>query len=384
MLTLCVPKNEQFLRSLNLIPASSGKVRLLGAAPANEEDPFNLLDVCKISAFVTGIINLNVVVYGNTPEWYNNDFLKKLAGCKLNAQDWVNNISLSIKAIPESIVNYDELYKFHLDSIKELCTILQKKPSPELKNSLISEINALITGVSAKVTLIEQLEGNLDKFIANLSTTYNLLETTKANAEKSVQANKQQIEDFQKRAKELEQEIENCRKAVMGTGIAAGVVVTVSPVCFALGPFALIAGIFCAAATLSLIIAAITMSVKCQQKQSELQALSLKMNNATLTLNSLVTLCNQIKSALSLVKEAKEQTSILKMLWKDLGDDMRSLINVLKNGEQNACQQAYAALLEELNGAATEQWSSIVDIAKKYSGIKIEYVKDPVKIDPAA
>lgn len=294
-------------------------------------------------------------------------------------------IYIYIKILPKSIITYNTLYIAHLNNIKDACTTLSKYYSQESHQFLIREIEVLIESVSNRIQSIEILNYDLDKFIANLSSTYNLLEKTKTNAKTvSKQANQHQIEEFQKRMQELALEIENYRKTMMVNGIAADDFITVSPICLALGSFSWAIGIFCTKSTFSTLIKEVAKSEKCKQKLEELRLISSQMNDTTHTLNILVTVCNQINSVLSLTKEAQTQASILNSLWNDLGNDMRSLLDVLRTCEEDAYQRAYAAILEELNDTATAQWSDIVKTAEKYNDIKIEFMPELIKIEPEA
>ena len=132
MFTLAGLKNTQeFQQSGILLRFAAAQDVDSGMTPKGIQKEYaeNIATVC---AYTTAIENLNINIFAApVPKWYTKEFKQKFVDSKTHAATWTNDIMHLLKELPDSIIDYDSLYKSNAEDIIELCNLLKKKPSKD-------------------------------------------------------------------------------------------------------------------------------------------------------------------------------------------------------------------------------------------------------------
>lgn len=384
MLTLAgLYENKKFTNNQSIGLACTSSVN-----PSQEKTPEEILEeyrknIASVDAYTVAIQHLSVNIYGDTPKWYDEEFRTKFVNSKTHAQIWFNDIMSRLQEVPQSIIGYNDLFVMYADEIKMLCKSLLKTPNETQKKNLIRNLKSLINSVSTRKNLVIDLEKSLNDYITTLDNDKKFFDSTYTSACETRDVDKNLLKGYKETKKELEDEIEYLGSVVTGTGIAGGVLLAAAPFGFFLGPIGIIIGIFVAAAALANLIAAITESVICNQKRSELQIVISKMNEMTKTVKSLEDFCSDIDKIINQSVLARTAVKEIKELWSELEKQMSVLIKTLESGEKDAEKALYTAVIDEIS-KSNEKWDKIVEKAKLYAEINIEVKKDVIIVPQPA
>lgn len=385
MLTLAGLRGSKRLRSQagDRVPHLSV---LANAAP--ELTPDEILakyrkDIADIDAYALAIMNMQINIYGQPPEWYNQDFKDKFVRAKQDAQSWLNNVMSRLKEVPNTIVDYDALYQLYANEILDCCKALVKKPNKTLQDQVIGDIEKLYNSIDARMQTVSALEGAIDEYVTLITADKTFFDETYEDACKTEEADKEKLKEFENKKADLEKEVKRIQDVIIGTGIAGGVALVAFPVCFAFGPVGIIIGVIALAAAIALLVTAIVESTILNAKQAELEACINSMNDMTKTIQSLDSFAKQLDTIIEASRLAKSAAQEIRKYWGELEDQMAQLLDDLKTGEENAKKNLYEDLITEIE-ETNKEWQEIVEKAKLYAQINIETSDKVVDIPKSA
>lgn len=341
-------------------------------------------DIAKVDAYAAAVRNLNITIYSQeTPEWYTDEFKQQYVECKNFSQTWLNDIMGRLGSVPKSIIDYDSSYQMYAKRIKKNCKLLLEEFNEDLQRALIQNLQDLKEDVGDTKTVIADLIGSIDDYIAHLQSDETFFADIYEKACATKKVDEGRLEEFQKRKKELEKEIDRIEKVILGTGIAGGVALAAAPIGFFCGPIGIIVGIVISLAALSLLLTTIIESAICAQKRAELSICANQMNDMTKTVQSLGAFCDGLNTVISAVATAKSSAQQILDCWQELEDEMGRLITELGEGEEKAKEKCYQKILDDMN-TTDAQWNEIVEKAKLYVQINVEVKKEVIDISKSA
>ena len=341
-------------------------------------------NIAKVDAYAAAVRNLNITIYSQeTPEWYTDAFKEQYVECKNFSQTWLNDIMGRLGAVPKSIIDYDGSYQMYAKRIKKNCKLLLEEFDESVQNALIKNLQDLKEDVGDTKTVVSDLINSIDDYIAHLQSDEAFFADIYQKACKTKEVDEAKLEEFRKRKKELEDEIERIEKVILGTGIAGGVALAAAPIGFFCGPIGIVVGIIVSLAALALLLTAIIESAICAEKREELSICANQMDDMTKTVQSLAAFCDGLNTVISAVTTAKSSAQQILDCWKELEEEMEQLIMDLGEGEKEAKEKFYQKILDDMD-ATDAQWNEIVEKAKLYVQINVEVKKEVIDISKSA
>lgn len=338
-----------------------------------------------IDSYAVAVSNMTINIYGKAEdfkEWYTDDFKKKFVNAKAHAQNWLNNVMSRLYEVPQSIIDYDGLYKMYADEIHAACERLCSGNNPALHKVVETDIKKLYDSVKGRVDVVNELEKAIDEYISLITEDTSFFRNTYDAARKFQGVQQKKLDDFQRDKEELEKEIKRLSDVITGTGIAGGIALTAAPFCFACGPVGIFIGVLVAAAAIASLITAIAESVICNQKEQELQKCILQMNDTTKTVESLKAFTDQLNNIIAAAKLAKSAARQIKDYWNELENQMNELLSGLNSADEDIKKSLYMAVIKEIEEADNE-WNAIVERAELLAQINIDIKKEKIEIKTA-
>lgn len=341
-------------------------------------------NIATVCAYTTAIENLNVnIIATPVPKWYTKEFKQKFVDSKAHAATWTNDIMHLLKELPDSIIDYDILYKSNAGDIIDLCNLLKKTPSKDTEEKLKKAITKLVNGVTTKKDLIQNVINLLDQYIAQIGKDNDFFDEAYKSACGEIDVDKEKLKEFEKNKKELEAEIKRCQDVILGTGISGAVVLAAAPVALAFGPIGIVIGVIAFLASFALLITAITESAICAQKESALSACVSNMNDMTKTVQSLTIFSDELKKVIEAATAAKGAAQAIHSCWTALENQMNDLIKNIGECDEKAASKLYDDIIKGMEDEEKE-WDKIVASAKNYANVNIEVKKEVQQIYKSA
>jgi methyl-accepting chemotaxis protein len=121
----------------------------------------------------------------------------------------------------------------------------------------------------------------------------------------------------------------------------------------------------------------------CEKKKDELQNCINNMDNMTKTIASLSNFRDGVNNVIKAAEAANAAISEIKSCWNELEQQMQVLIDNLNNIDENAKNNLYDKIINEIDDADRE-WREIVEKAEIYGKINMEIEKDAIIISKTA
>ena len=383
MLTLVgLKRTERLQERSNIMPM------MMSANALDDKTPEEILEeyrknIANVDAYASVISNMNLTIYGTTPTWYNSTFKSNFVKAKADSQTWLNNILSLLSVVPNSIVDYDNLYQMYADEILDCCREITIKYNENLQNQIITDIERLYNDVNKRISQVSSLENKIDDYIHSMEEDLKFFNSTLADACQSQKAEMSKLKNLQETKQQLEKEIAHLSDVVTGTGIAGGVTLAAVPFGFFFGPVGILIGIVVAAAAISLLLTAIIENAVCNQKRRELDACINSMNDETKTIESLDSFVSNLKSIINSAGVAKSAAIEIRGYWSALQTELDDVLKKLKDGEEDAKRKLYNTLKDEIE-KSEEIWNKIVDTAKLYAQVDINVEKEVIRVSDVA
>lgn len=388
------------LAALQYPVAPESKLRSLSLAEP-PVDPAKILEdysknIATVTAYMEAAEAININIYGNPPDWFNDDFKNQLLAVKTEAGMWFNSILSKFKSVPNTITSYDRIYKrmsgYILDDLDALLNTEKPSKDPEKDKAhliqCIAQLKEEIGGAegvkkeedTSILGIVRNFMDSLDHYIKSIKTTSVFFQDTKKKANILKGEDEKAIEVCNNTIAELKKEIKKIEKIVLGTGIAGGVALAAAPLAMACAfPLSLIFGVVFAAAAAALLITAIVENAKIPGLQAKISAETSKMSDLAKTVASLNILVAAIDDVLEAATKAESSVNWITKLWNDLSLQIDAVLTALEDDNAKTVNEMYDKLKESMV-FTDASWQALVNTAAIYEKVEIIRQKEPIVI----
>lgn len=325
--------------------------------------------------YAVSVETLNYTFYTN-PEWYDDDCKNKLTGIKAHANLWIDSVKPKLFSVPQTIIDYDFLYKYYSKRIRELAQILIMDPeNEEMSKAIVNNINALYGGAKDQKKLIDSTVDEIQKLLGYFQEDKAFAADIQKKSLKSKEVNEKIVSDCTDNIKVFKDEMEKYQSRIMIEEIALGVSITVCGI----GIAGAVAGqpwmIFVAIAGGAGVIASMVLMIEDNKKIAKIAQ---KIIDEQKTLNDAeydATNCGKLADstmrvcdALNLALESLTQVG---SLWENLAATAGELIGFIETADSDMKKKLFETLIHDMD-TTDGKWNELVKMAQALNLLKIE------------
>lgn len=336
--------------------------------------------VINMTYAVTEITEQNMfVTFNSNPDWYNQDCKDHITALKAHANLWNDSLLPKLISVPQTILNYDTLYKINSKILRDYIGLINSESIPEISKKTIEEgiiqtINTLMKEAEGQQKLVDNIICEITSMKENFNNDNAFAKYLSEKALNQEGENRNKIEKLNKDIKDLRKEIERLRNQYTGGAIGIGVSVTIVGIGVAgmlFAPFMCVVAIMGVGGLIGSIAAMISANKTIADKTSQIMEKRDTMNKAELDAGYCLELSDGCTRVMEALDKAIESLNGISTLWGVLQDSMKQFVEDLKTGSEQAKNKLYNELLDSINQSDSE-WNSIVAQAKELTSVEIK------------
>lgn len=316
-------------------------------------------------------------------DWIDGEVIENFSKSKVISSLWLENGILNqLQWVPESIIKYDDMYKYSKEAIiADLEQIIDSpEPSKVQRTHLAKEIESLSQQVNNLSYGSESILLNLDDFSKRVASAKVFFDDLYDKAASTQVADQEKVDELQKKIDDLNEKLNHINNSEIAMlvieGVAGGVAI-----------FAMIeeiAWLEIVAAIVALVasIVSIGLDAGIANVVKEIEDAQLDMDEYTYDLTQIRTLKSSMDYLNDSVANAIQSIKDISLLWKDLENDLTSLSQKLHDEEAYIDKEEFSQMLQDIK-ETQDDWDAIVKIAKQVRllDMKQDLKAEPVKIN---
>lgn len=316
-------------------------------------------------------------------DWIDGEAIENFSKSKVISSLWLENGILNqLQWVPESIIKYDDMYKYSKEAIiADLEQIIDSpEPSKVQRTHLAKEIERLSQQVNNLSYGSESILLNLDDFSKRVASAKDFFDDLYDKAASTKVADQEKVDELQKKIDDLNEKLNHINNSEIAMlvieGVAGGVAI-----------FAMIeeiAWLEIVAAIVALVasIVSIGLDAGIANVVKEIEDAQLDMDEYTYDLTQIRTLKSSMDYLNDSVANAIQSIKDISLLWKDLENDLTSLSQKLHDEEAYIDKEEFSQMLQDIKDTQ-DDWDAIVKIAKQVRllDMKQDLKAEPVKIN---
>lgn len=341
-----------------------------------------------VTNYSSAIINLPDIKLNNPADWYTAQFIQDYSKARVHPRCWTNKGGIldQLNQIPANIVQYDLMFQGMKLQISSLTSLIINDPTSKLaeeaKKQLSQYLSTLqqtvkgyqcqVSGVCKEITDFKDAINKYKDFFIKL---YNDSQDTK-------KADDTLIADFNKQIDNLNKDIKKWNDVKIAMLASVGVTALATVISLGFGPIGIIIGIFCGIGMIAEGITELVADEKVKEDTKKLKEVTEKFDSYTEDANFLNTLIQQLSSLTSMLDDTVKAIEGIDKEWKQLDTNIDTLLQHIEKAKKDEEEQLYKDILDMMD-KSNEEWTAIVDAAKKLQGIDEKIDADhvyPVKI----
>lgn len=278
-----------------------------------------------------------------------------------NAQNWMQNISVHCRVIPETIASYDFLFQSEIETIKQGLGVLIDAPNNDAtKDSVASTIACMNQIMSSYVTDIQNLIDEIDRYEAGNQAAVESFQTILDDIVQDLQQDQTSVT-------RIRSIIEEAQKTLYEESqrLKADETLLKNPLFIIISLFA--AGIPLIAYGIDAKIAESQIKAQkllIQTKMAELQHLNDTIISLTAAHTAYLQVQKQITSLLS-------SSKVILDIWNKLSDSAGSFASFLQDESKKLDSSGYRSALSEIDDMA-KSWQSLSQFSSLLSNVHYE------------
>lgn len=316
-------------------------------------------------------------------DWIDGEVIENFSKSKVISSLWLENGILNqLQWVPESIIKYDDMYKYSKEAIiADLEQIIDSpEPSKVQRTHLAKEIESLSQQVSNLSYGSESILLNLDDFSKRVAAAKDFFDDLYDKAASTEVADQEKVDELQKKLDDLNEKLNHINNSEISMMVLEGVAGAVAI-------YAMIEEIEwleIAAAIFVLIVSIVSIGLDAgiANVVKEIEDAQLDMDEYTYDLTQIRTLKSSMDYLNDSVANAIQSIKDISLLWKDLENDLTSLSKKLHDEEAYIDKEEFSQMLQDIKDTQ-DDWDAIVKIAKQVRllDMKQDLKAEPVKIN---
>lgn len=316
-------------------------------------------------------------------DWIDGEVIENFSKAKVISSLWLENGILNqLQWVPESIIKYDDMYRYSKEAIiADLEQIIDSpEPTKSQKIHLAKEIESLSQQVSNLSYGSESILLNLDDFSKRVAAAKDFFDDLYDKAVSTEVADQEKVDELQKELDDLNDKLDDINNSAISMlvieAVAGGVAI-----------FAMITDmewLEIGAAILALMasITSIGLDAGIANVVKKIEDAQLDMDEYTYDLTQIRTLKSGMDYLNSSVDNAIQSIKDISLLWKDLENDLTSLSQKLHDEEAHIDKEEFSQMLQDIKDTQ-DDWDAIVKTAKQVRLLDMnpDLKAEPVKIN---
>lgn len=316
-------------------------------------------------------------------DWIDGEVIENFSKAKVISSLWLENGILNqLQWVPESIIKYDDMYRYSKEAIiADLEQIIDSpEPTKSQKIHLAKEIESLSQQVSNLSYGSESILLNLDDFSKRVAAAKDFFDDLYDKAASTEVADQEKVDELQKEIDDLNDKLDDINNSAISMlvieAVAGGVAI-----------FAMITDmewLEIGAAILALMasITSIGLDAGIANVVKKIEDAQLDMDEYTYDLTQIRTLKSGMDYLNSSVDNAIQSIKDISLLWKDLENDLTSLSQKLHDEEAHIDKEEFSQMLQDIKDTQ-DDWDAIVKTAKQVRLLDMnpDLKAEPVKIN---
>ena len=316
-------------------------------------------------------------------DWIDGEVIENFSKAKVISSLWLENGILNqLQWVPESIIKYDDMYRYSKEAIiADLEQIINSpEPTKSQKIHLAKEIESLSQQVSNLSYGSESILLNLDDFSKRVAAAKDFFDDLYDKAVSTEVADQEKVDELQKELDDLNDKLDDINNSAISMlvieAVAGGVAI-----------FAMITDmewLEIGAAILALMasITSIGLDAGIANVVKKIEDAQLDMDEYTYDLTQIRTLKSGMDYLNSSVDNAIQSIKDISLLWKNLENDLTSLSQKLHDEEAHIDKEEFSQMLQDIKDTQ-DDWDAIVKTAKQVRLLDMnpDLKAEPVKIN---
>lgn len=315
-------------------------------------------NVLKITLLMSSVVNSNLPPMKITPPDFN-QFSESLVKAKASALSWTNGPLSHLLSVPESVRDYNSIITPILQDALTQTGILKDDPNNQsakrildfdLKN-LSSQMNLIVSSISASVTSIKQFRSTLPSMANELSSIAD-------RAIEDAKADEKQIQELQTKIDNLNKEIDNLTAGIVGLGILDAAAIGIGALGFAMPfPANVAIWIFSGAAIAAATTVIVVDGIKISSDKDQIAAAQGRMDEYTADVSTLKILSNNFDRLSNEVDQIQDNVQAVLNAWLNLESDINAAILDITTATADSKSDSYSKVYDDLE-QAVQDWNT--------------------------
>lgn len=360
------------------------------ADPDSFQQQLANLTNCNISVmnYSSAIIGTQLPNFGgNAPDWWSG-FVTNFSEATQHAQDWQTSILPDLTAVPQSIVNYNELFGSNVTMAEQYLNLLISNPNDsQALASLSSTMSSLVPQIQSYQQDALNLSSQISGFIADLQQDVANLQAGLTAAQQQTAYDAGQVTTLTGDIANLQQQINTYNQLVTASYIGLGISIFVATIGIAVAFVTFGAGAAVIAVGVAgiggSVAAAVVLSEKIRSDQAQIgtDQANISLYNQQVAL--LQALINSLTQLIALAQTAFTDVQTLYQAWQLLETQLGSVVSDLTSADQDLAADDFQAMLTELQTASAD-WGALQPTAQAFASISYNVTATPAVIPQAA
>lgn len=323
-----------------------------------------------------------------------------LTTAKEHGTFWSNEIQPNLTKIPQSIINYNTLFKNEVKVINPLLVALSAKDNAAQRAEVKELLQGLLSKVEEQQSSVSEEVTKLKKFNTDVTSDHNNFSSANSTFSAIQTFEKANIKSLNTAIKGLDSAISSLNTAITAESIAVGASVGLiagggaimanveaTPAAEIAGAVVMVVGMIGLGVSIGELISSIDKKQKAEQKKAFDQ---LEVSELTIQVQALNTVEGALGTLVTQSQLAMASVQVILDTWVTLSVKITAVINDLENTEKDI---GNIMSVVELN-TAVDQWGQLETFANQMQGFEASILAKPtetvkfenvgVKVKPAA
>lgn len=327
-----------------------------------------------VTNYSSAIINLPDIKLNNPADWYTSQFIQDYSKARVHPQCWTNQGGIldQLNQIPANIVQYDLMFQGMKLQISSLTSLIINDPTSKLAEEAKKQLSQYLSNMQQTVKGYQLQVSGVCKEITDFKDAIDkykdfFIELYK-NSQDTKKADDALIARFNIQMDNLNKDIKKWNDVKIAMLASIGVTALATVISLGFGPFGIIIGIFCGIGMIAEAITEIVADEKVKEDTKQLKEVTEMFDSYTEDANFLNTLIQQLSSLTSMLDDTVKAIEGIDKEWKQLDTNIDTLLQHIEKAKKDEEEQLYKDILDMMD-KSNEEWTTIVDAAKKLQGI---------------